>query len=88
MKALVLYDSKFGNTRQIAEGIGVPLGAHYDVSVQSVAETTAIPQDTDLLVIDGPTHAHGISKPMLQFLSRAPGDVGRGTPVATFDTRF
>lgn len=88
MKALVLYDSKFGNTRQIAEAIGLPLSAHYDVSVQSVAETTAIPQDIDLLVIGGPTHAHGISQPVQQFLSRVPGDVVRGTPVATFDTRF
>jgi hypothetical protein len=53
----------YGNTHLIAECIGdglVPLG---EVSVMPVAEATPeLVQSADLVVVGGPTHAHGMSK--------------------------
>jgi hypothetical protein len=60
MRALVVYESMFGNTRTVAEAIGEGIAAHMPVEVVEVASApTAIPADVALLVVGGPTHAHG-----------------------------
>jgi hypothetical protein len=64
MRAVVVYESMFGNTRKIAEAIGVglrPLG-----SVEVVPVCRAVPEllaGADLLVVGGPTHAWDLSRP-------------------------
>jgi flavodoxin len=88
MKALVVYDSTYGNTRQIAEAIGGALADRYDVHVQLVTNQPEVTQDVSLLLVGAPTHAHGISQPMRQFLDSLPQDAVRGMAAATFDTRF
>jgi hypothetical protein len=64
MRALVVYESMYGNTHRVAEAIGEEL--------RRFGETTVIPADgagpgvivgIDLLVVGGPTHAHGMSRP-------------------------
>lgn len=63
MKALVVYESMFGNTREVASAIGAGLGNAYDVTVLPVAGATSeAVADADLLVLGGPTHAHGMSR--------------------------
>jgi Flavodoxin len=60
MTALVLYESMFGNTRQIAEAIGDGLGEVTEVRVDlvsAVADPTA-----DLVVVGAPTHAHSLPR--------------------------
>lgn len=60
MRALVVYESMFGNTRTVAEAIGEGIAAHLTVEVVEVASApTAIPSDVVLVVAGGPTHAHG-----------------------------
>jgi flavodoxin len=88
MNALVVYDSKFGNTRRIAEAIGEGLREQYDVSVQSVTDRPTVTPGISLLIVGGPTHAHGISQPMREFLDNLPRDAVHGAAIATFDTRF
>jgi hypothetical protein len=64
MRALVLYESMYGNTRAVAEAIATGLGTDIDVTVQPVH--SASPQDVrdaDVVVVGGPTHAHGMSRP-------------------------
>ena len=63
MRAMVIYESMFGNTRAIAEAIGRGLLPIYRVEVRSAG--TLSPEDLqglDLIVAGGPTHAWGISR--------------------------
>ncbi|HEY9411310.1 MAG TPA: hypothetical protein VIP77_17155 [Jiangellaceae bacterium] len=64
MRALVVYESMFGNTQAIAEAIGHRLEAVMDVDVKEVGAVEAVvPDDVDLLVAGGPTHVLGLSRP-------------------------
>lgn len=63
MRAVVVYESMFGNTRQLAERIGEGLRTRFDVTVMPVTEAIGTFPDTfDLVVVGGPTHVHGMSK--------------------------
>lgn len=64
MRALVVYESMFGCTKAIAEAVAEGLAAD-GVRVQLV-EVGQAPVDlsgVDLLVVGGPTHAFGMSRP-------------------------
>ena len=64
MRALVVYESMYGNTRQIADAIGAGLATAYRVDVVPVSQATPWSLDgADLVVVGGPTHVHGISRP-------------------------
>ncbi len=62
MKIIVVYESMFGNTHAIAEAIAAGL---VDVGAVTVGSTTAASfldlEQAELLVVGGPTHAHGMS---------------------------
>jgi Flavodoxin domain len=64
MRALVVYESMFGSTREIAERIADGLRNEFDqVDVLRVADADVVRvMDADLLVVGGPTHAHGLSR--------------------------
>ncbi len=64
MRAVVVYESMFGNTHQVAEHIAEGLRSSFDVEVLSVSEAIGtILHDIELLVVGGPTHVHGLSRP-------------------------
>lgn len=64
MRALVVYESMFGNTEEVARAIGEGIGAsmHADVIEVGAAPDT-VPADVTLLVVGGPTHAFSMSWP-------------------------
>jgi hypothetical protein len=63
MQAVVVYESMYGNTHLIADAIGAGLGTAFDVSVVPVSQaSSAVLDGADLVVIGGPTHAHGMSR--------------------------
>jgi hypothetical protein len=63
MRALVVYESMFGNTRAVAEAIATGLAAVGEVEALEVAEApTGHLSGIDLLVVGGPTHALGLSR--------------------------
>ena len=62
MKALVVYESMFGNTKLIAEAIAGGLSRHFEVEFVEVGENPAL-GDAELLVVGGPTHAFGMTRP-------------------------
>lgn len=64
MRALIVVESMYGNTRTVAAAVAEGLWMHMAVDVVEVAEAPgAISADVSLLVVGGPTHAHGMSKP-------------------------
>ena len=63
MRAVVVYESMFGNTHEVAEQIATGLRPRFDVAVLPVGDAIGqILTDLDLLVVGGPTHAHGMSR--------------------------
>jgi len=64
MRALVVYESMFGNTETIARAVADGLGERYDVTTVEVGSAPArLPDDVALLVAGGPTHAMGMTRP-------------------------
>jgi hypothetical protein len=63
MRAMVVYESMFGNTRVIADAIAKGLEPVGIVVVVLVPEAGhEMLADVDLLVVGGPTHFHGMSR--------------------------
>ena len=63
MKALVVCESMYGNTRKIAEAIATGVGELADVHLVPTAEALdALTDRPDLVVMGGPTHVHGMSR--------------------------
>jgi flavodoxin len=86
MKALVIYDSQFGNTEQVARAIGDALGAQMETTVLRATEVTdAALVGLDLLIVGSPTQSFHATKPVDEWLQ---GRSLRGVRAAAFDTRF
>ncbi len=63
MKALVIYESVFGNTKEIAKAVADGLASQMSAEAVEVgAAPKTVGDDVDLLVIGGPTHAWGMSR--------------------------
>jgi flavodoxin len=63
MQAVVVYESTYGNTHLVADAIGAGLSTVFDVRVVLVSQVSqATLGDADLVVVGGPTHAHGMSR--------------------------
>lgn len=64
MRALVVYESMFGCTQQVARAVAEGLATHLDTTVVEVSVAPAqLPSDIDLLVVAAPTHVRGLSRP-------------------------
>jgi len=89
MKALVVYDSVYGNTKAIAEAIGVALDPGYKVEVLHLNEAgSGWWQGLSVLVVGSPTQIATLTKDMNKFLKQIPGRGLAGVKVAAFDTRL
>lgn len=64
MRALVVYESMFGNTRAVALAVAEGIATRMAVDAVEVGEAPlALPTDVTLLVVGCPTHAHGMTTP-------------------------
>ncbi len=64
MRAVVVYESMFGNTHEVAEHVAEGLRDGFEVELLAVGEAIGtILHDVELLVVGGPTHVHGLSRP-------------------------
>jgi len=89
-RAIVIYDTKFGNTEKIAralargmekQGVKVDCVKADEVDVDKLVEY-------DFLAIGGPTHAFGVSKPMKAFLEKLRSVDIKGKKAFAFDTKL
>ena len=63
MRAVVVYESMYGNTHLVADAIGMGLETAFDVWVVPVSQADpAVLDGADLVVVGGPTHVHGMSR--------------------------
>lgn len=64
-RALVIYESMFGNTQAVAAAVadGLRSAAPLDVEVVEVGEAPTTLIGVDLLVVGAPTHAFSLSRP-------------------------
>ncbi|HEX6236158.1 MAG TPA: flavodoxin family protein [Acidimicrobiales bacterium] len=67
MRALVVYESMYGNTQAVAEAVADGLRHGTDIDTVEAVEVGAAPRDVerdvDLLVVGAPTHAFSLSRP-------------------------
>lgn len=66
MTALVVHESHWGNTRAVAHAIADGLAESHSGPVQVVdvaAAPSPLPDEVDLVVLGGPTHAFSMSRP-------------------------
>ena len=65
MRAIVVYESMYGNTHTIAEAVADGLRRSTpDVAVVPVGKASAeLMQSADVVVVGAPTHVHGMSRP-------------------------
>ena len=89
MRALVAYDSAYGNTKQVAEAVGGELGSSEEVQVLHVADVQPdyIP-GLSLLVVGSPTQKFSPTSAASRFLKGIPRNGLAGVRIAAFDTRF
>ena len=77
MRALVVYESMFADTRLAASSIADGLRADYEVTVVPVAEATPeLVAAADLLLAGAPTHLHGLPSPASPATGGADGGQG------------
>jgi len=61
-RALIVYESMFGNTEEVARAIAVGLSEHLTTAVEEVTTARSHLDEIDLLVVGGPTHTFGLSR--------------------------
>jgi flavodoxin I len=89
MKAMVVYDSVYGNTEKIAAAIGAALSSAGDVEVIRASEARPGPlAGLTLVVVGSPTQKFRPIAPVTGFLKGIPPNGLKGVKVAAFDTRF
>ncbi len=89
MKSVVVFDTRSGNTRRVAEAIAAALaefGRARTLAAQDASAT--VWEHCDLLVIGGPTEGRHATPAVHAFFDRLPAHALRGIAAAAFDTRL
>ena len=87
MKALIIYDSVYGNTEEIARAIGEAITGEVKVVRAGEASPSDL-ESIDLLVVGAPTQGGRATPAVNQFLDRVAEPAIKGVNVAAFDTRL
>jgi flavodoxin I len=87
VKVLLVYDSLYGNTEQIARAVGGAIQGEVKllrVGGAGPADLTGI----DLFIVGSPTQGGRATRPVQEFLSSIPDASIKGLNIAVFDTRL
>ena len=93
MKSMVIYDSQFGNTEQIARAIAGGLKSvaedAIEVDLRRIGDARSDQlAGLDVLVVGSPTQRFSSTTAMRDFLKEIPKKALAGVSVAGFDTRL
>lgn len=89
MKALVIYDSAYGNTERVAQAIADALAPAGEVTTVRAAEVTpAHWANVDTVVVGSPTQRFRPTDAVSTLLKTLPRHALDGVAAAAFDTRF
>ena len=62
MNTLIVFESMFGNTRDIAQAIAAGVSSSVTTEIVEAGDAPPRPEGVDLLVVGGPTHQFGLSR--------------------------
>jgi flavodoxin I len=89
MKALVVYDSQFGNTEKIAQAISQELSSRMDIEILQVGNVKPeLLAGISFLVVGSPTQRFRPTTATTNFLKSIPKNGLDRIKVAAFDTRL
>ena len=91
MKAIVLFDTIFGNTERIANSLAkgmLEAGIAVECANIKMARLEKLPEGTNLLAMGAPTQYITSSRPMKDFLDRLKGLDLKGKYGFAFDTKL
>jgi flavodoxin len=88
MKTVVVYASRKGNTRRVAEEIAKHLRTRGSVEMYEVSEAPFRLPEADLYFFGAPTEGHAVMPAMTDYLKRFDDEPLAGKPAAVFDTRI
>ena len=89
MKAMVVYDSAYGNTEKVAQAVANALGSQEDVVLARAGDVK--PEQLaglTLLIVGSPTQKFSPTSATTHCLKSIPEKGLAGAKVAAFDTRF
>ncbi|MDW7650181.1 MAG: flavodoxin family protein [Bacillota bacterium] len=86
MKTIIVYDSYFGNTEQVAREVGKALAETEVFRVGKIRPEQLI--GVERLIVGSPTRAFKATKAIYRFLDEIPYGGLQGVMVASFDTRI
>lgn len=89
LKGIIVYQSKWGNCKQVAEAIAKGLAkSGHEVDVMPVASAGNPDAALDFIAIGGPTHMAKATKPITRFIKLKVKENWAGKPFATFSTGY
>jgi flavodoxin I len=89
MKVLIVYDSAYGNTEQIAKAIASAFSTQDNAGILRAGEVKSEQmQGAEVLIIGSPTNGGKATKQMLDFLNLLPESAIKSLKIAVFDTRL
>jgi flavodoxin len=89
MKAMIIYDSIFGNTAQIARAIGNAFRSQPDVEILHVNDVKPDQlTGAKLLIVGSPTRGFRSTPAIKKLLGSIPSNGLKGVKIAAFDTRI
>ena len=89
MKALIVYDSVYGNTEKIAQAVAAALTLSGEVKVLRAGEVNPSEfESVDLLVVGLPTQGGRPTPTIKEFLRKIPANALNNVGVTSFDARI
>jgi flavodoxin len=89
MKTVIVYDSVYGNTEQIAKTIAQAIGTTDEVELRRAGDVPSMNmRSIDLLIVGSPTQGGRPTPAVQAFLKQIPASVLGNVGVAAFDTRL